>query len=378
MSTSAPTQPTFEDFMKTIGCSADTFKALTDTGVNDITDLHSFGETDVTTLCKLIRKDNKSFPFIADRNLQLVVHEAQIRRQTNRSASKMYNAKTADILSWKTRHQEKLSFKDPKDKAPDANLIAKNWATGFEQLEHWIGLHVDEATGMPLIFAVRVAELDDSPFLSSNYSSLFEQYAKRCRKKDRASNDFEWTATIRIKVWNILYGIFHDHPAYQYLRPFKKSRDVPAAYFSLSQHFLGANSVSNGYHVGSRIDTLSYSSETRRWNFEKYVMTHVELYNTAQDLACYGCSGIDNASRVRKLLNGIKTDQRDSVKNQVMSDQALATDFVRVVNLFNGFLAQKRALSKNKRQVGKTGNEEKRKITIETNDDVPPISLPST
>jgi hypothetical protein len=50
--------------------------------------------------------------------------------------------------------QEKLSFKDPKDKAPDANLIAKNWAKGFEQLEHWISLHVDEATGMPLVFAV--------------------------------------------------------------------------------------------------------------------------------------------------------------------------------------------------------------------------------
>jgi hypothetical protein len=98
----------------------------------------------------------------------------------------MYNARTADILSWKSRHQEKLSFKDPKDKAPDANLIAKNWAKGFEQLERWIGLHVDEATGMPLVFAVRVAELDDSPFLSSNYSSIFEQYAKRGRMKDRA------------------------------------------------------------------------------------------------------------------------------------------------------------------------------------------------
>jgi hypothetical protein len=76
-------------------------------------------------------------------------------------------------------------------------------------------------------------------------------------------------------------------------------------------------------------------------------LNHVELYNVVQDLACYGYSGIDNASRVRKLLSGIKTDQLDSVKNQVMSDQDLATDFDRVVNLFNDFLAHKRALSKN-------------------------------
>jgi hypothetical protein len=58
-------------------------------------------------------------------------------------------------------------------------------------------------------------------------------------------------------------------------------------------------------------------------------LNHVELYNVVQDLACYGYSGIDNASRVRKLLSGIKTDQLDSVKNQVMSDQDLATDFDR-------------------------------------------------
>jgi hypothetical protein len=153
------------------------------------------------------------------------------------------------------------------------------------------------------------------------------------------------------------------------LRPFKKSRDGPAAYFSLRQHFLGANNVNNmATTLEAEFDTLSYSSETRRWNFEKYVMKHVELYNTAQDLACYGYNGIDNASRVRKL----KTDQLDSVKNQVMSDQALATDFDRVVNLFNDFLAQKRALSKNNNSSAgiaaqKTGRKDRKRRGEEEN-----------
>jgi hypothetical protein len=56
---------------------------------------------------------------------------------------------------------------------------------------------------------------------------------------DAAGKEFEWTPTIKIKVWNILYGIFLNHPAYQYMRAFKRSKDGPAAYFSLRQHYLG-------------------------------------------------------------------------------------------------------------------------------------------
>jgi predicted HNH restriction endonuclease len=81
----------------------------------------------------------------------------------------------------------------------------------------------------------------------------------------------------------------------------------------------------------AEFDSLSYSSETRRWNFEKYVSKHVELYHVAQ---------------VRKLLNWIKTDTLDAVRNQVMSDQVLAGDFDRVVNLFKDFLVQRKALFK--------------------------------
>jgi hypothetical protein len=65
-----------------------------------------------------------------------------------------------------------------------------------------------------------------------------------------------------------------------------------------------------------------------------------------QDLTAFGYCGIDSSSRVRKLMNGIKTDTFDAVKNQVMSDQVLANDFDRVDNLFRDFLTQKRAFNK--------------------------------
>jgi hypothetical protein len=184
MSTSTATAKNFEDLLKMIGCEEDTIKAVNAAGVKKIEDLFSFDDDDVTTLCKLIRKENKPFPFVADKNLKIVVSEAQIRRQTNRTASQMYKANAGDIVIWKARQLEKLSFKDPKENAPEAQAIAKNWAKGFEQLVHWIGLHVDKPTGMPLAFAIRMAQLDSSPNTPLNYTSLFEEYAKRGRLQD--------------------------------------------------------------------------------------------------------------------------------------------------------------------------------------------------
>ena len=99
--------------------------------------------------------------------------------------------------------------------------------------------------------------------------------------------------------------------------------------------------------IEAKLDSLAYTGETRRWNFEKYVNKYVELYNQAQDLISYGYSGIENALRVRKLLNGIKTDSLDSVRNQILADQVLASDFDRVVNLFKDYIAQKKMVDLN-------------------------------
>jgi hypothetical protein len=96
------------------------------------------------------------------------------------------------------RHQEKLSFKDPKEDAPDA--VELYWAKRFEQLEHWIGLHVDKTTGMSLAFAIGVGEVDNSPYYSTHYASLFEEYSKRGRLADSTEKEFECSGTVKIKI----------------------------------------------------------------------------------------------------------------------------------------------------------------------------------
>jgi hypothetical protein len=336
----------FETLLGSIGCNTNCIQAIQNAGVISILDVLTFKESDVSTLCKIIRKDGVLFPLTAELNFKLMTSEAQIRHQTHRDLEMMYDCGPADFVVWKSRHDEKKTFKDPKEGFLDADILAKNWVKGFEQLEHWIGRHIDDVTGMPLAFAVRNGPADTNTFDAKKYMSLADEYLRRTMMEDADGKPYEWAGQVRTKVWNIMYAIFKDHSAYQYMRPYKRQLDGVSAYVAIRNHYLGTNNVNNlATKLEAEFDVLTYTQETRRWTFEKYVNKHVELYNTAQDLVNHGYCGIDAGSRVRKFLNGIKTDTLDVVKNQVLSDQSLAIDFDRVINLFKDFLAQKRALN---------------------------------
>jgi hypothetical protein len=62
---------------------------------------------------------------------------------------------------------------------------------GFEQLEHWIGRHVDDITGMPLAFAVRSGPADTATFETSKYKSLADEYCRRTLIEDDQGNPIE-------------------------------------------------------------------------------------------------------------------------------------------------------------------------------------------
>jgi hypothetical protein len=88
----------------------------------------------------------------------------------------------------------------------------------------------------------------------------------------------------------------------------------------------------------TQFETIEYTHETRRWNFEKYVNKHVELYNISEDLKFYGYPGINEASRVRKLMKGIKTNKLDSAKTRIMTDPEIKKSFDLAVNLYKDFI----------------------------------------
>ena len=125
----------------------------------------------------------------------------------------------------------------------------------------------------------------------------------------------------------------------------------------LKNHYLGENNVDNMLsRAEAKLKDTSYSGEKPRWNFEKYVKTHVDQHAILNGLVEKGYSSIDDQSKVRHLMAGIKTKVMDPVKTQILATPALGTDFQCCVNLFKYFIKQSASdqmtLNANVSQVG--------------------------
>jgi hypothetical protein len=92
----------------------------------------------------------------------------------------------------------------------------------------------------------------------------------------------------------------------------------------------------------SKLGSVSYTGERKRWTWEKYVQIHDEQHVVLNGLTDYGYSGIDNGTRVRKPMAGIKTDALDTVKDAVLASPALRTNYPDVVTLYGGFIKQQK------------------------------------
>ena len=355
--TATSAQTTWESALQACGLAQLEMTALVEVGgIRDYGDMMHLKDSDIDDLARQVRKTknpnaaaganpNYIFSFMAEKNLKLLLSEIKLRDETCRRVDQIYKMVPDDLVRFRSRKDEKAAFKDPKEGKPEAAVIAKNWVKGFEMLDQWIGSHVDSVTNLPLAFMIREEQPDRSRYDSSRYVSLADELAKRCEVWDVARVLKPWSTRCSSKVWDLLYSIFQDHAAYQYMKPFKRARDGRGAYFALRDHYLGPNNVNNmATDLESQFESLSYTQETRRWNFEKYVNKHVELYNIAEDLKLHGYSGMDETSRVRKLVNGIKTDKLDSVKTRIMSDPDIMKDFDRATSLFKDFIAQRKSL----------------------------------
>ena len=83
---------------------------------------------------------------------------------------------------------------------------------------------------------------------------------------------------------------------------------------------------------------LRNTGEKKRWNFDKYVQVHISQFTTLQSLKQYGYKGIDDRTRVRFLMAGIKMRELDPVTTRIMSSLELKVDFDGCVNLYRDYI----------------------------------------
>jgi hypothetical protein len=90
----------------------------------------------------------------------------------------------------------------------------------------------------------------------------------------------------------------------------------------------------------AKLGSVSYTGERKKWTWEKYVQIHAEQHAVLNGLTNYENSGINNGTKVRKLMAGIKTDALDTVKAAVLESPALRTNYPDVVTLYGDFIKQ--------------------------------------
>jgi hypothetical protein len=112
----------------------------------------------------------------------------------------------------------------------------------------------------------------------------------------------------------------------------------------LFDHFLGPNNVgSMASEAETKLTSTLYNCEKKRFTWETYVSINTEQHSVLNGLKYYGYAGIDDSSKVRHLLKGIKTTELDVCKAQVMASPSLRDDVAATVELYSTFIKQFKA-----------------------------------
>jgi hypothetical protein len=134
------------------------------------------------------------------------------------------------------------------------------------------------------------------------------------------------------------------HFCFVYIKPALRTRNGRDAYMLLFDHFRGPNNVGNmASEADTNLTSTLYNGEKKRLTWETYVRIHTEQHSVLNGLKDYGYAGIDDSSKVRHLLKGIKTSELDVCKAQAMVSPSLRDDFIAPVELYFTFIKQWKA-----------------------------------
>jgi hypothetical protein len=167
------------------------------------------------------------------------------------------------------------------------------------------------------------------------------------------------------KVWAFMSTMFLSGEDATLVQPFLKKQDGRGAYMALKNYHLGPNNTNNmARKTESELFRLKYTGEKRRYTFDTYVKGHIRCHTVMSDLKKYGYAGIDEQTKVRRLMEGIHNRQLDSVKTRIMSEPQLQNDFNRCVMLYKDFISQNQepgGIEETAASIGAVTNDMKRK-----------------
>lgn len=322
-------------------------------GINSLEEIRLLSDDEITNLGKLLRRPGGTIgagdaavpnPGIqvnarAENNLKLLAFYLRHQARTSR------NTTPALITLERIRSIRELRDYESTWKASDEvpTINPKDWPKTMEAVHEYLRSYLGDKK-IPLAYVVRKDADVPATDPEGGYATVQDEMIAR-------APHFTVVAGVRIpdptylvnreKVWEIIARITREQTCWTYVKPAQRTRDGRMAYENLYTHFLGPNNVDNMATMAEqKLTSTVYSGKQRRWDFEKYVNVHKSQHSIMEGLVEHGYTGIDPRSKVRYLLDGIRTDKLDSVKTRIMSDATLRNNFDACVTLYQDFIKQ--------------------------------------
>ena len=249
---------------------------------------------------------------------------------------------TLDNVRSIATHMQTLANHEDPSSVPDGIINNKDWRKTFENLDEHIHAHRG-SRGQSLLYLCRESKAAVAA-PTAGWASKDQEMINRCAIYEDPTLDtpaFTDAAGMdNDKLFKILQACFKKSDAWIYAKDFIRSRNGRDAYLAIKNRYLGPNATNNQASAAeAKINTLDFAGNKRHWDFDKYVNCMTEQFNTLNYLQADGAHpGIDDASKVRKLLGGIKTKDLDPVKTQILASATLQHDYDRCVALFKDYI----------------------------------------
>ena len=317
--------------------------AMTTDGLSSWEELSLQTDSDIESVCKSIRKpgggeDGVPVAHTAESNTKLLCY--YLRHQKRRSLAPNHtNMTLVNIRRLRPLRDQEKDHKEPK--APE--IDDKDWPRTIESIEEYLAECLG-VTKIPLAYVIRdTIEPVDAP--AAGWPTHQHEMIGRSPIVVNAQAVpvvyTEHYMTDNTTVWSKIAAMTRDHECWTYVRSFQRAKDGRSAFKALHTHFLGVNNVDTlSTNAWSKLNNTRYHGEKRNFTFERYVRIHTDQHAILKGLEAHGHHTLDERSKVRLLMAGIKTPALDTVRVTIMSNAVMRSNFVQASGLYKDFIDQ--------------------------------------
>jgi hypothetical protein len=326
-----------------MGLTADGATAMIDDGLSTWEELSLQTDDDIESVCKSISKpgggeDGTTIAHTAESNVKLLCY--YLRHQKRRSLAPVHtNMMLVTIRRLRSLRDQEKDHKEPK--AP--GIDAKDWPRTIEAIEEYLAECLG-VTKIPLAYVIRES-IEPVAAPATGWPTHQHEMIDRAPIVVNAQAVplvyIEHYMTDNTTVWTKIAAMTRDHECWTYVRSFLRAKDGRAAFKALHMHYLGVNNVDTlSTNAWSKLNNTRYSGEKRNFTFERYVRIHTDQHAILKGLEAHGHHELDERSKVRLLMNGIKTSALDTVRATILGNPAMRSDFIQASGLYKDFIDQ--------------------------------------